>query len=80
MQLAQLDDWEILKDKEGRPICKVTYTAPVNYSSDESDIDSLSEEEPLTRIVTKCQKQRETSSDEDDILLTEHTKRMLKYR
>ena len=53
LQLAQLDDWEIPKDKKGRPACEITYAAPVNSSSDESDIESSDKEEPLTKIVKK---------------------------
>ena len=40
LQLAELDNWEIPKDKKGRPAFKVTYAAPVHSSSDESDIES----------------------------------------
>ena len=76
MQLDQLDDLEIPKDKKGRPACKVTYAAPVNSSSDESDIESSDKEEPLTKTVKRYQNQRETSSDEDTIPLTELAKRM----
>ena len=46
--LAQLDDWEMPKDKKGRPASKVTYADPVNSSSDESS----DKEEPLNN----CQK------------------------
>ena len=53
LQLAQLDDWEIPKDKKGRAACKVTYATPVNSSSDESDIKRSDKEEPLTKIVKK---------------------------
>ena len=60
LHLAQLDDWEIPKDKTGRSSHKVKYAAPVNSSSDESDIESSGKEEPLTKIVKKYQKQRET--------------------
>ena len=76
MRLAQLDDWEIPKDKKGRPAYKVTYATPVNCSSDESDIESLDKEEPLIKIVNSSKKQRETSSDEDDIPIMELSKRM----
>ena len=49
--LAQLDDWEIPKDKKGRPTHKVTYAAPVNSSSDQCDIENSDKEEPLTKII-----------------------------
>ena len=51
LQLAQLDYWEIPKDKMGRPACKVTYAAWVNSSSNRSDIESLYKEEPLKTNV-----------------------------
>ena len=50
--------------------------SPVNSSSDESDIESSDKEEPLTKIFIKCWKERETSSDEDDIPLMQLAKRM----
>ena len=53
---AQLDDWEIPKDKKGRPACKVTHVAPVNSCSDESDIDSSDKEEPLTKCAENKEK------------------------
>ena len=55
---------------------KVKYAVAVNSSSDESDIESSEQEEPSTKIVKKCRKQREISLDEDDIPLMELTKRM----
>ena len=64
--LAQLDDWEIPRNKKGSPACMVTYATPVNSSSDECDIESSDKEEPLTQIVKKYLKHREPSSDEDD--------------
>ena len=33
LQLAQLDSWEIPKNKKGRPACKVRYAASVHYRS-----------------------------------------------
>ena len=35
-----------------------SHAAPVNSSSDESDIQSSVKGDPLTKIVKKCQKQR----------------------
>ena len=54
-------------DEKGRHACKATYAFPVNSSLDESDIESSDKEEPLTKVFQKCEKQRETSSNEDDI-------------
>ena len=53
-----MDNWERSKDKKGRPPCQVTYTDPVNSSSDESDIESSHKEESLTKMV-KSDKNKE---------------------
>ena len=37
-------------DKKGRPVHKVTYAAPVNTRSDESDIESSDKEEPGQKL------------------------------
>ena len=53
--LAQINDWEIPKDKKGRPAHKVTYAAPVNSSSDESNIENSDKGETLTKIVKSAE-------------------------
>ena len=74
IRLANLDEWEIPKDKKGRPMRKATYVAPMSSTS--SDDESSNEDPPLAKRVKRCRKQRETSSDEDDIPLMELAKRM----
>ena len=78
LQLAQLDDWEIPKDKKDMLACKVTCAAPVNSISDESEIEISYKKELLTKMIKRYWKQRETSSDEDDIPLMKLAKRMQK--
>ena len=41
------------------PECKVTYAAPVNSSSDESDIESSDKEEPLKKNCKKSTENKE---------------------
>ena len=74
IRLANLDEWEIPKDKKGRPMHKATYVTPMSSTS--SDDESSNEDPPLAKQVKRCRKQRETSSDEDDIPLMELAKRM----
>ena len=74
IRLANLDEWEIPKDKKGRPTRKATYVAPMSSTS--SDDESSNEDPSLAKQVKRCRKQRETSSDEDDIPLMELAKRM----
>ena len=53
LQLAQLDDQEIPKDKTGRPVCQVTFATRVNSNSDKIDIESSDKEPPSPKIVRK---------------------------
>ena len=62
------------KDQKGRPIRKAKYDVPPSSSSSEDESDRSNE--PLAKISKKYQKQRDTSSDEDDIPLMELAKRM----
>ena len=50
--------------------------ALVNSSSHDSDIEHSDKEECLTKIVKKCWKEREMSSEEDNLPLMELAKRM----
>ena len=74
LRLANVDKWDIPKDQKGRPIRKAKYAVPPSSSSSEDESDHSNE--PLAKIAKKYQKQRDTSSDEDDIHLMELTKRM----
>ena len=55
-------------------MCKATCVAPMSSTS--SDDESSDEDLPLAKQVKRCRKQRETSSDGDDIPLMELAKRM----
>ena len=44
------------KDKKDRPALKVTYEAPVNSSSDESDVESSDKEKTLTKSAKNKEK------------------------
>ena len=74
LRLANVDEWDIPKDQKGRLIRKAKYAVPPSSSSSE-DVSDHSDE-PLSKIDKKYQKQRDTSSDEDDIPLMELAKRM----
>ena len=76
MRLANLGDWEIPKDKKGRPKRRVKYVAPLSDSSDEGDSELSDIEEPLSKLAKKYKRERENSSDEDNIPLMELAKRM----
>ena len=76
MRLANLGDWEIPKDKYGRPKRRVKYVAPLSDSSDEGDDELYDIEKPYSTLAKKYKRERETSSDEDNIPLMELTKRM----
>ena len=78
MRLANLGDWEISKDKKGRPKRRVKYVASLSDSSDKVDNELSDIEEPLPKLAKKHKRKRETSSDEDSIPLMELTKRMRK--
>ena len=78
MSLANLGDWEIPKDKKGRPKRRVKYVAPLSDSSDEGDNELSDIEKPLSKLAKKYKRERETSSDEDNIPLMELAKRMRK--
>ena len=50
--------------------------APLSDSSDEGDSELSDIEEPLSKLAKKYKRERETSSDEDNIPLMELAKRM----
>ena len=76
MRLANLGDWEIPKEKKGRPKRRVKYVAPLSDSSGEGENELSDIEEPLSKLAKKYKRERETSSDEDNIPLMELPKRM----
>ena len=72
IRLAHLSEWKLPKDIKGRPLRKVQNVVPQSSSDDES-----SDEEPhFTKILKRSRKERETSSDEDDVPLMELAKKL----
>ena len=57
MRLANLGDWEITKDKKGRPKRRVKYVAPLSDSSDEGDNELSDIEEPLNWVRSTKEKE-----------------------
>ena len=66
--LANIDDWRISKDENGRKLRDAAYVVPPSASESETESDSDSEENlPLAKLVKKYRRERESSSDESDI-------------
>ena len=72
MRLANLGDWEIPKDKNGRPKRRVKYVAPSSDSSDEGDNELSDIEEPLSKLVELTKRMREPEVNVDSYPSTEH--------
>jgi hypothetical protein len=74
---ANIDNWEIPKDKVGRHLRKSVYVAPPNESEDSlSDAPSSEVEMPSAKMTKWARKEREDWSSEDDIPLMELKKRI----
>jgi hypothetical protein len=74
---ANIDNWEIPKDKVGRHLRKSVYVAPLNESEDSlSDAPSSEVEMPSAKMTKWARKEREDWSSEDDIPLMELKKRI----
>ena len=75
LKLAKVDDWEIPKTSEGRPIRKAMYVVPPpdtdKSSSDSSESESVN---PQRKLAAKYHSEREDSDDEEDIPLMELAK------
>ena len=76
IRLANIDNWEIPKDRKGRLTRRAISIAPLRSSSEEGDNELSDDERPLSKIAKKYRRERETSSDEDNIPLMELAKRM----
>ena len=74
---ANIDNWEIPKDKLGRHLRKSVYVAPPDESEDSlSDAPSSEVELPRAKMTKWARKEREDWSSEDDIPLMELKKRI----
>ena len=77
LMLANIDDWQVLKDKDSRKLRDAAYVVPPSASESETESDSDSEENlPIAKLVKKYKQARESSSDESDIPLMELRKRL----
>ena len=74
LRLANVEEWDIPKDTLGRNIRRPRYVVPPS-NSEQSESES-SDNEPLAKMSKRYRKQREDSSDEEDIPLMELAKRM----
>ena len=80
LRKANVDNWQISKDANGKRLRDADYVIPPEASEPESESDSdLENNIPLARIIKKHRQERETSKDEDNIPLMELRKR-LNYR
>lgn len=74
LRLANIDEWVIPKQAEGRQYRKDHYVVP---PESESNTESDSEEDiPLSKLINKYRREREKSDSEDDIPLMELSKRL----
>jgi hypothetical protein len=74
---ANIDNWEIPKDKLDRHLRKSVYVAPPDESEDSlSDAPSSEVELPRAKMTKWARKEREDWSSEDDIPLMELKKRI----
>ena len=77
---ANVDNWRISKDANGKRLRDADCVIPPEASESESESDSdLEDNVPLARMIKKHRQERETSEDEDDIPLMELRKK-LNYR
>ena len=76
LMLANIDDWQVVKEKNRR-LRDAAYVIPPSASESETESDSDSEENvPLAKLVKKYRQQRESSENESDIPLMELRKRL----
>ncbi|XP_069105832.1 uncharacterized protein [Argopecten irradians] len=79
LRLAKIDDWEIPKDKAKSRLRQSTFAVPKDQStSDESE--EVDSEPVMKRIARRFRKERQSSSEEEDIPLMELAKRLRKNK
>jgi hypothetical protein len=87
IRLANIDDWEIPKDQQGRAIRKTTYVVPPDNSDSEGSEEHRSDmgddfvhqntNAPRSdKHIKRYRQERDLSSDEEDIPLMELSKRL----
>ena len=70
---ANIDEWEIPRDEDGRLLRRTTYVVP----PEQSDNDQEEQTTPLQKVIRHKQQEREDSDDEADIPLAEMRRRLL---
>ena len=77
LRLANLDDWEIPKDTLGHKVRRPQYVVPPSKSEQsESEQSSSGNNEPLAKIARRYRRERDRSSEEEDIPLMVLVKRL----
>ena len=74
LRIADIDEWDPPKTREGRPKRKSAFVVPPSDSS--SDEDQPPEKDPLKRIARRYRRERSDSENEDDIPLAELARRL----
>jgi hypothetical protein len=75
LRLADIDEWDIPTQENGKPLRKPQYVIPPEVSDSETTSDS-EEEMPLAQLAKRYRNERENSDEEDDIPLMELAKRI----
>lgn len=79
LRLADIDAWEIPKDRLGYPVRKAAYVVPPDSSSDESidgNDEMVKQGGAMDKVVRRARRERENSSDEDEIPLAELARKL----
>ena len=72
LRLANVDEWDIPKDNTDKPIRKANYVINPDISDSDSIRSETSEDNiPLNKITKRYRKERDNSSNEEDIPLME---------
>lgn len=71
---ANIDEWEIPKNDNERPMRRPQYAIPPEIS--ESEISDSEEDEPLAKLADRHRHERENSEEEENIPLMELAKRL----
>ncbi len=75
LRKANIDEWEIPKDKDGKILRRARYVVDPEESS-EDDSESEIDTRPLVKMAARKVNERQNSSDEDDIPLAELKRRL----
>ena len=76
LRLADIEEWDIPKDKLGRNLRRAAYVVPPNDPHSNSSDESEMEQQPTQKMIKRRRQERDASTDEDDIPLMELAKRL----